>query len=654
MAFHGTTEKLYSENNGNFLKLVEFLALFDPVMTEHVRRVKDEETMVHYLGKEIQNELIELLATSIKQNILARINSAKYYSVILDCTPDVSHTEQMTMIVRFVDVIMPSDTETSEPEVTIKEHFLGFVPLKKTTCAFMAETLLWLLEQMGLPLENLRGQGYDNGSNMRGKEHGVQKRVLDINPRAFFVPCSAHSLNLVVNDAAKSCREATGFFMLAQQIYNYLSASTQHWQILTSHVPTITVKPLSQTRWESRIDALKPLRYHLGSIYDALMEIYNEPHPHKTTSESLVVAKGLAEDISKFKFVVSLVVWYNMLFEINLTSKLLQNKETDLSSATSQLQVTKNYLVGCRCDDGFEQVLIDASVTAKELEILPNFETEQFRQRRKKKQFGYEAPDEAPQDAKQKFKVDFYYAILDMAIQSVEERFQQLQHYNSVFGFLYDIYSINKKCTEDVRKACKTLEQSLTHNENKDIDAEDLCCELQAVARRLPESMRPQKTKKMRANFPDLPVTQAALDIRRKLQKQEGFAGMNTTKLLAVANRAKSSWVPVVEGHYEAEVSMGIHVSGARDPTGQVQFLMKGDWEKPTEHLVHAMFWKEMGTVMEVPAVTKNLFVDLAERVALSLSVTNCYVCADTKINDQGKAIEEITDRMRKLAHVPA
>ncbi|XP_053106039.1 uncharacterized protein LOC128324907 [Hemicordylus capensis] len=281
--------------------------------------------------------------------------------------------------------------------------------------------------------------------------------------------------------------------MLAQQIYNYFSASTQHWQILTSHVPTITVKPLSQTRWESRIDALKPLRYHLGSIYDALMEIYNEPHPHKRTSESLVVAKGLAEGISKFKFVVSLVVWYNMLFEINLTSKLLQNKETDLSSATSQLQVTKNYLVGCRCDDGFEQVLIDASVIAKELEILPNFETEQFRQRRKKKQFGYEAPDEAPQDPKQKFKVDFYYAILDMAIQSVEERFQQLQHYNSVFGFLYDIYSINKKCTEDVRKACKTLEQSLTHNENKDIDAEDLCCELQAVARRLPESMPPQK-----------------------------------------------------------------------------------------------------------------------------------------------------------------
>ena len=69
-------------------------------------------------------------------------------------------------------------------------------------------------------------------------------------------------------------------------------------------------------------------------------------------------------------------LWYPLLhgvmpfFEINLTSKLLQNNEVDLNSATSQLQVTKNYLVGCRCDQGFQQVLTDATEIAKELEIL--------------------------------------------------------------------------------------------------------------------------------------------------------------------------------------------------------------------------------------------------------------------------------------------
>ena len=68
-----------------------------------------------------------------------------------------------------------------------------------------------------------------------------------------------------------------------------------------------------------------------------------------------------------------------------------------------------------------------------------------------------------------------------MAIQSFEERFQQLQQYNSIFGFPCDIYSIKKNSTEDVLKACKNLEKSLMHNGNKDIDAEVLHYELMAI-----------------------------------------------------------------------------------------------------------------------------------------------------------------------------
>lgn len=57
----------------------------------------------------------------------------------------------------------------------------------------MTETLVDELQNVGLQIDNLRGQGYDNGSIIKGKHNGVQQRVLDMNPRAFFVPCSAHS-----------------------------------------------------------------------------------------------------------------------------------------------------------------------------------------------------------------------------------------------------------------------------------------------------------------------------------------------------------------------------------------------------------------------------------------------------------------------------
>ena len=36
LAFQGKNEKIFQENNGNFLSLIEMIAKFDPVMQEHV------------------------------------------------------------------------------------------------------------------------------------------------------------------------------------------------------------------------------------------------------------------------------------------------------------------------------------------------------------------------------------------------------------------------------------------------------------------------------------------------------------------------------------------------------------------------------------------------------------------------------------------
>ena len=47
---------------------------------------------------------------------------------------------------------------------------------------------------------------------MKGKHSGVQARMLDINPKAVYVPCANHTLNLVVVDSANSSTEALTFF----------------------------------------------------------------------------------------------------------------------------------------------------------------------------------------------------------------------------------------------------------------------------------------------------------------------------------------------------------------------------------------------------------------------------------------------------------
>lgn len=56
----------------------------------------------------------------------------------------------------------------------VKEHFLGFVEADSTTGEALAETVLNTLEEYGIDVNNIRGQGYDGAANMAWKHRGVQ------------------------------------------------------------------------------------------------------------------------------------------------------------------------------------------------------------------------------------------------------------------------------------------------------------------------------------------------------------------------------------------------------------------------------------------------------------------------------------------------
>jgi len=151
--FRGKSDVLFTKNNGKFLGLVEMLSKFDSVTMEHVRRIKNVETHTHYLGHDIQDELINFMANEVKKKIINEIQQCKYYSIIMDCTPDTSRQEQLSIMIRTVN--MYENDEFCVPK--IKEYFLDFIIVESTTGLSLANVILGKLNEYGIQISNCRG-----------------------------------------------------------------------------------------------------------------------------------------------------------------------------------------------------------------------------------------------------------------------------------------------------------------------------------------------------------------------------------------------------------------------------------------------------------------------------------------------------------------
>ena len=145
LPFRGSTSKVWEDNNGLFLATLELLSKHKKVLEMHLRNVKQHQNLqmrmqAHYLSWSSQNEFIKACGKQVLDALIAESRNAIYYSVIVDATPDVSHTEQILFVLRYV--------HRSEENVWgIKERFLLFEDCEKKKGKDIADLLCRVLEK---------------------------------------------------------------------------------------------------------------------------------------------------------------------------------------------------------------------------------------------------------------------------------------------------------------------------------------------------------------------------------------------------------------------------------------------------------------------------------------------------------------------------
>ena len=75
-----------------------------------------------------------------------------------------------------------------EEKYDIREEFVSFIKLARVRATDIANAIVSMLEELGLSLGDLRGQGYDGASTMSGEKSGIQKQLRDIQPIVLGTP----------------------------------------------------------------------------------------------------------------------------------------------------------------------------------------------------------------------------------------------------------------------------------------------------------------------------------------------------------------------------------------------------------------------------------------------------------------------------------
>ncbi|XP_025192119.1 zinc finger MYM-type protein 1-like [Melanaphis sacchari] len=354
-----------------------------------------------YSSHRTQNELITLCGKILKEEIVCEANAANAFSIISDESADISGVEQLTIVIRFLD-------KQSSP-IKIREEFLGFLPLDKLDAESVATKILSFMEDSGLNLSKLYGQGYDGCATMAGKVGGVAKLIRNRYNKALYFHCASHRLNLVINDLNKIMiiRNTIGTI---KEIIKFYRESTLRRNL----IPNIPL--FCETRWSSKYKSIRLFSANFIAIIQSLQSLSVNGIKNSNTRQR---ALNLYSSISNFTFIISMKIIAKYSAILEPVTNILQGVSMELYKVREHVEELLKMLEDNRtnANEIFDLLFTDAKSIADDFEFTitcPRITGKQSH----RNNYSYESPIDY-------YRVSIFLPYLDSIIQCIKERFEK-------------------------------------------------------------------------------------------------------------------------------------------------------------------------------------------------------------------------------------
>jgi hypothetical protein len=420
IAFRGRDESSTSVNRGNFLEILDVVASYDKKVAEVIAKAPKNAT---YTSPQIQKEILHVFSMKVMNAIREEIGDAKF-CIIVDEARDESVREQMAVVLRFVD-----------KDGFVRERFFGVVHVSDTVALTLKKEIYSLLSRYNLDIQNIRGQGYDGASNMRGESNGLQALISHDCPYAYYIHCFAHRLQLALVAASKAVIPVGKFFDRLAFIINIVGASCKRneqlklaqdaefaYLIDIDELETgrglnqkCTLQRAGDTRWSSHFRSISSLIKIFSPTCEVLLKIIKEG----STSSRQVEADTAYETLTSFEFVFILHLMKKTMELSDKLCQVLQCQTQDILTAMRLVSSTKELIQTFR-DDKWDDLLTNVISFCELRSIDVPDMTARYVDRR-----GLARHQQDDFTIEHHYRVDIFCAAIDSQLQELNHRFNE-------------------------------------------------------------------------------------------------------------------------------------------------------------------------------------------------------------------------------------